>query len=65
MDRYLTTKDIADRMQISTATARIIVKANLPYVLIGGREMRVSETAFEDYLGKITQRLGGADEQAE
>ena len=65
MDRYLTTKDIADRMQISAATARIIVKANLPYVLIGGREMRVSETAFEDYLGKITQRLGGANEQAE
>ena len=64
MDRYLTTKDIADRMQITAATARILVKANLPYVRIGGREMRVSETAFENYLETITQRLGGENEQA-
>lgn len=51
MDTYLTTQQVADALQISVATARIIIKANMPYLTIG-REIRVKESAVDEFLKK-------------
>lgn len=55
MEHYLTASDVAEALQISVATARTIIKANIPYVVIG-REVRVRESDVDEYLRGIEER---------
>lgn len=57
MEKYLTTQQVADALQISVATARIIIKANIPYLNIG-REIRVKESDVDEYLKKGEKNAG-------
>lgn len=56
METYLTPTQIAESLQVSVQTARIIIKANMPYVVIG-REIRVKESAVTDYLKNEERKL--------
>lgn len=56
MERYLTPTDVAEALQVSVATARTIIKANIPYVIVG-REIRVKESDVDEYLEKEERRI--------
>lgn len=56
METYLTPTQVADFLQISVQTARIIIKSSMPYIVIG-REIRVKESDLTDYLKNEERRL--------
>ncbi len=50
-ETYLYVQTVASRMKCSDKTVyRLIQEGKLPAVRIGGRALRIPETAFSDYL---------------